>query len=536
MAVTSTIRGSQLARLLGPWQPNGSGARRGTPDYLALADTVRGLLTDGRLALGVRLPAERELAGTLQVSRTTVTAAYNALRASGHLASRRGAGSWTTLPGGARVDTAGLWSPETTLDLLDLGHAALSAPPQFTAAATEAVAMLPRYLSGVGYHPTGLPELRAAVAATFTARGLPTTAEQIMITNGVQHALDLAVRLLVPPGSPVLTESPTYPNALAAFGARRARVHTYGMGADGWDEDLLLATIRQTGARIAYLVPEFQNPTGHLMPADLRAKLPAAAHSAGTDLIIDESFVDLHLGPPDPAGMAGTPGPAGSARTPASAGSAGTSVPAGSARPSVPAVLAGGTAQASPMPPPVASFDRHARVLSIGGMSKPYWGGLRIGWIRAAEPVVQRLAATRVGVDMAGPVLDQLVAVALLSRAEEIVPARRVQLRDQREALVAALRRELPAWRFTVPDGGVTLWVELDAPVSTVLARAAEAYGVRLAPGPRFGVDGTLERFVRLPYTLPPSELDEAVTRLVAARADVASGIRRTWESPVLVA
>jgi DNA-binding transcriptional MocR family regulator len=494
MAVTSTIRGSQLARLLGHWHPNGSGARRGTPDYLALADTVRGLLIDGRLALGVRLPAERELAGTLQVSRTTVTAAYNALRASGHLASRRGAGSWTTLPGGARVDTTGLWSPESTLDLLDLGHAALPAPPQITAAATEAVAMLPRYMSGVGYHPTGLPELRVAVADLFTARGLQTTAEQIMITNGVQHALDLAVRLLVPPGSPVLTESPTYPNALAAFAGRRARVHTYGMGVDGWDEDLLLATIRQTGARIAYLVPEFQNPTGHLMPAELRAKLPATAHAAGTDLIVDESFVELHLAPPGRGGVA------------------------------------------AEMPPPVATYDRHARVLSIGGMSKPYWGGLRIGWIRAAEPVVQRLAATRVGVDMAGPVLDQLVAVALLGRADDIVPARRVQLREQRDALVAALRRELPSWRFTVPKGGVTLWVELDAPVSTVLARAAEAYGVRLAPGPRFGVDGTLERFIRLPFTLAPSELDEAVTRIVAARADVASGVRRTWESPVLVA
>ena len=75
------------------------------------------------------------------------------------------------------------------------------------------------------------------------------------------------------------------------------------------------------------------------------------------------------------------------------------------------------------MPPPVAHWDRHARVLTIGGMSKPYWGGLRIGWIRATEPVVQRLAAARVGVDMAGPVLDQLVSVALLRRADQIVGA-----------------------------------------------------------------------------------------------------------------
>src|SRR5882762_8030616 len=118
MTVTSTIRGGQLVRLLGAWQAaEPSASRRGVPDYLALADALRSLLTDGRLALGVRLPAERELAETLEISRTTVTGAYNALRESGHLVSRRGAGSWTTLPGGARVDTGGVWMPETAPDM-----------------------------------------------------------------------------------------------------------------------------------------------------------------------------------------------------------------------------------------------------------------------------------------------------------------------------------------------------------------------------------------------------------------------------------
>jgi DNA-binding transcriptional MocR family regulator len=488
--MTRVIRGSQLVRLLGPWQSSGHG-RRAVPDYLALADTLRALVTDGRLALDVRLPAERELAEALRVSRTTVTGAYNVLRTSGHLDSRRGAGSWTRLPGGVRVGQNGWWTPETAPDLIDFATAALAAPPEMAAAATDAVAALPRYLSGTGYHPTGLPELRTAVADAYTGRGVPTSPEQIMVTNGVQHALDLALRLLAPPGSTVLTESPTYPNALAAFAARRHRVHTYGV-ADGWDTELLLAAVRQTSARVAYLVPEFQNPTGHLMNDDLRAALPAVAHAAGTDLIIDETFVDLPLDE-----------------------------------------LA---ADGATMPLPVAAHDRHARVISIGGMSKPYWGGLRIGWIRAAEPIVQRLTAVRVGVDMSGPVLDQLVAVELLTRADAIVPARRVQLRQQRDVLAAAVRRDLPTLRFTLPAGGVTLWAELDAPVSSALARSAETFGVRLAPGPKFGMDGTLERFVRLPFTLPGDVLVEAVARIAAAYADVARGSRRTWEAPALVA
>jgi DNA-binding transcriptional MocR family regulator len=80
------------------------------------------------------------------------------------------------------------------------------------------------------------------------------------------------------------------------------------------------------------------------------------------------------------------------------------------------------------------------------------------------------------------------------------------------------------------------LWVELDAPVSSALARAAEELGVRVAPGPRFGADGTMERFMRLPYTLPEADLVEAVRRLAAARADLDRPRRHAWSSPVVVA
>jgi DNA-binding transcriptional MocR family regulator len=471
--------------LLGHW--HALPGRRRCPDYAALAGAVRGLLTDGRLPLGVRLPAERELAHALGVSRTTVSAAYRELRGSGHLTSRRGAGSWTTLPAGHRVGSSGLWTPQDDLDMLDLGCAAMAAPAELPAAAEAAVGDLGRYLGGAGYHPAGLPELRDAVAAGYARRGLPTSAEQIMITSGTQHALDLVLRLLVAPGAPVLVESPTYPNALASLAARRARIATHGLDRTGWDAELLLGALRQNRPRLAYLIPEFHNPTGHLMPAALRERLPAAAHSAGTDLVADESFVELALDGVQP-------------------------------------------------PPPLAAYDRHSRVLSIGGMSKPYWGGLRIGWVRAAAPLVQRLAAVRVGVDMSSPVLDQLVAVRLLERAETVVAARRRQLTEQRDALVGAVRSELPEWRFAVPAGGLSLWAELDGPVSSALSRAAEDLGVRLAPGPRFGVDGTLERFLRLPFALPAADLVEAVRRLAAVRYDLDRAPRPQWSEPAMIA
>ncbi len=486
--MTNIIRGSQLVRLLDQWRsirgPRGSRL----PEYAALSGAVRGLLRDGRIALAVRLPAERELAEALGVSRTTVTAAYRDLRESGHLNSRRGAGSWTSLPEGHRLATSGLWSPGDEPDLIDLGCAALGAPePYLSEAVAEAAADLPRYSVGVGYHPSGLTVLRERVARGFSERGLPTTVDQIMVTNGVQHAVDMILRLLISPGQSVLVESPSYPNVLVALRAHRARVNTANLDPDsGWDDDLLLSQVRSSRPTVAYVIPEFQNPTGHLMPQSLREQLPAVAHRAGTDLIVDESFVDLTFG--------------------------------------------------EPVPPPVAAFDRHARVLSVGGMTKPYWGGLRIGWIRAPAPVIARLSALRVAVDMAGPVLDQLVATHLLDRAAEVVAIRRAQLNSRRDSLVALLRSHLPGWSFRLPSGGVCLWVELEAPVSTALAYAALEHGVRLAPGPSFGVAGTMERFVRIPFTLPETDLIEAVRRLAAASADLARARPVEWTPPSLVA
>jgi DNA-binding transcriptional MocR family regulator len=484
--MTTSVRGGQLARLLGQW--HSLPGRHRSPDYAALAGAIRGLLTDSRLPLGVRLPAERELAEALGISRTTVTAAYRSLRETGHLTSRRGAGSWTTLPNGHRVATSGLWTPDDDIDMIDLGVAASAAPVELVPAARAAADDLPRFLGSAGYHPTGLMELREAVADSFTARGVPTSPEQILITSGVQHALDLVLRLSVPAGATVLLESPTYPNALAALAARRARINTHGLdAAAGWDGEMLLSALRQTRPRLTYVIPEFQNPTGHLMPVDLRERLVAAAHATGTELVVDESFVDLPLD--------------------------GTEVP-----------------------PPVAVFDRHSRVVSIGGMSKAYWGGLRIGWVRASAPLVQRLAALRVGVDMASPVIEQLVACHLLRDAESIVAVRRAQLSVRRDALVAALAQYLPEWRFTVPTGGVMLWAELDGPISSALSRAAEDVGVRLAPGPRFGLDGTLERFIRLPFTLPADDLTEAIRRIASVRHDLDRAARPAWRTPAVIA
>ena len=474
------VAGPHLARLLGEWRASG-------PAYAALARAIRLLVLDGRLPLGTRLPGERDLAEALGVSRTTVTAAYAALRDEGFLASRRGSGNWTRLP--ADHATAAPPAPAAAPGAIDLSCAAAAAPEgALHSALAAATAELPRHLPGPGYGPAGLAPLREAIAAQFTARGVPTTPDQILVTAGALHALNLLLRVLGGSGDRVLVEHPTYATALDAIRSAGARPVPVPLHSGGWDMDMLAATLRQSAPRLAYLIPDHHNPTGLTLPPADREQLVAHARATRTPLVIDETMVGLHLD--------GEPAPSVAAHDPAG-----------------------------------------ETVIAIGSMSKAFWAGLRIGWVRASPDLVHRLAIARSALDISGSVIDQLVAAELLARAEEVLPRRREVVRARRDALAAALAEHLPEWRFALPAGGLSLWAELDAPRSSALAAIADRHGVRLAAGPRFGVDGAFERFVRLPYSLPEPQLEEAAARLaVAWRAITEGAPAGAISAPALVA
>src|SRR6266550_7967264 len=182
-----SISSRSLASLLAEWRSGGS------PAYGALARAIAVALLDGRLPLRCRMPSERDLAEALDVSRTTVTAAYDALRAGGHLLSRRGSGSWTALPAGTRARPPG-WAAAAEVSgsggqVHDLASAAPAGPADILiAAARDAVEELPRHVHEHGYDPVGLPALRAVVAERYRRRGVPTTPDQILITNGALQA------------------------------------------------------------------------------------------------------------------------------------------------------------------------------------------------------------------------------------------------------------------------------------------------------------------------------------------------------------
>jgi DNA-binding transcriptional MocR family regulator len=456
-----------LARELGNWRTsNASG-----PAYQGLADGLRMLIVDGRLPIGAQLPSERALADALRVSRTTVTAAYTQMRDDGYLNGRRGARSTTALPVVAptAVPIAG-GTPLAGSAPANLAAATLAAPAAAVSQAfVEAAQEVAPYLHDIGIELVGVPPLREAIAERYCARGLPTEPDEIVVTTGALHAIGLILATYTQPGDRVLVEQPTYHGALAAMASRGVRPVPVAMTHDGWELDAVDAAVRQLSPSLAYLIPDNHNPTGMTLPPPGRRRLAHIIAETRTRTIVDETITDMWL---DEA-----------------------------------------------VPPPLAASmtNRRDLVLTVGSMSKSCWGGLRIGWIRAERSALTTIGALRPAIDMGTPIVEQLAAARLLGLADELLPERRETLRARRALLLALLDEHLPEWRPDPGKGGMSLWVRLPAPMSSALSAAASRMGLEIPPGPRFGVDGTLERFIRVPYTLPDEQLTEAIELLARA-------------------
>ncbi|MFT4233516.1 MAG: PLP-dependent aminotransferase family protein [Microbacterium sp.] len=460
----SHLSARSLAERLGHW-------RTRTPAYEALADAIRLLSLDGRIAPNTALPAERELAARLRVSRSTVAAAYASLRDSAHITSIRGSGSVTRAVGRRDI-------PEQTNDehAIDLMQACPPAWPGLAAIYAQTVTDMPAIIAGGGYEMTGRPALRAAIAQRYTERGLPTNPAQILVTNGAQSAISMLSRLLVRRGDRVMMETPTYPHAADTFlgdGARLVGIPV--LPGEGWDLERADEALRRAAPVAAYLMPDFQNPTGESMSDADAARVASAARAAGTTLIVDETTAELDI---DRGGEVPTPF----------------------------VVRSGGI----------------EGIVTLGSLGKTVWGGLRIGWIRADEETIRRLVIARPSIDLGTPDLEQAVAERLVPELPDIVRARASQLREGRDTLVRQVARCLPDWRASAPAGGVATWIALGAPRSSALVLEARRIGLLLSAGPRFSVGGGNERNLRVPFTADPAILTRAVDVLAEAWSHLA--------------
>lgn len=480
------ISPARVAMLLGPW------ATGGGPLYAALADALRAAIERGELPEGTVLPPERELAGRLHVSRTTVVGAYGALKEAGVLASRQGRGTWVAAAAAPRAGDVA-FSGELYSNLMGAGGDVIeltAAAPFPTSVVAEETARLAgdglaSRVAGVGYLPAGLAELRERIAAVHTAQGLPTRPDEVLVTTGAQQAINLVAALFGEPGQSVLVEEATYPGALDA--ARAVGMRPVGATLDdgGVVVEALEELMDRVRPRFAYLVPVHQNPTGSVL-SDARARAIAELSARyRVPVVEDMALRDLRL-------------------------------------------------VDRPAPAPVASHDPEALVISIGSTSKVLWAGLRVGWIRAPRAIVERLVQLKMRSDLGSDVLSQVIAAAVLPRLDDAIAERRDGLRAGHAALAAALSRHLPDWTWDTPPGGCILWVRIPDGDAREFAQVSQRYGVTIVPGQVLSAAGGHADRLRIPFVADAPVLEEAARRLALAWAAYRGGAAAP-ESPAAI-
>ncbi len=459
------------------------GWRRGAgPLHQRLAAALADAAERGELLPGTRLPPERDLAVHLGLARTTVSAAYGQLELRGLVARRQGRGTHVTGAEGA-ADVARAAELATSLqrnvlfrrlgedpaDAVDLlGSCEAPGPAVRDALARAGAAVNVGDLAdGHGYLPLGYLPLRRAVAGRLTARGLVTDEEEILITAGAQQALSLLGGYYAAPGAVIVVEDPTFPGAIDAFRTAGARILTVPVGQAGADAGLLAATMSQSQARAVYLMPTFHNPTGCVVPAQARRELARLCQISGIPFIEDNTLAELALGNEPPL--------------------------------------------------PLAGYARDAPIVSIGSLSKVFWAGLRVGWIRAPRPVIAQLGRLKAVTDLGTSLVSQAIAVNLLADADRIRDLRRRELAERLALLQDLLGRHLPGWTWRPPDGGLCVWARLPDGSATDLAQIAGRHGVLIAPGPVMSPTGRFDDHVRLPFDHRLATLEQGIGRLSRA-------------------
>lgn len=460
---------TDLVTLLGRWS-----AGRG-PLYLLLAGRIRQLIDDGELAPGTLLPPDRTLANALAVGRTTVVSAYDLLTQDGKIVRRQGSGT-RVAPAALRpdqgrpVDTANPLFVHL-LDPLDrIIQLTCAAPTVIPPAVSEAYrnALSVEVVDDIGYHPAGHPALREALAQRFSERGLPTAPGQILVTTGAQQGLALLAKLLVAPGDKVVVERPTYPGALEAFRESSAVFRTVPHG----DVEAMIRTMRTERPEVLYVIASYHNPTGTVMSTLARRRLATAAAELGVRLIEDEVLADL--------GFAGE------------------------------------------IPAPVAAYGP---AVTVGSLSKVVWGGLRVGWVRGPESVINQLARLKAVHDLGSNFLAQLAAAELVANLETLRRQRVADLRIQHDRLCAELTEHLPEWQFAPAAGGQCLWIRLPYGDAISFAQLALRHDVAVLPGGSLDASGGSKDYLRIPFLGTADILSVAVRNLAAAwREYVPSG------------
>jgi 2-aminoadipate transaminase len=295
--------------------------------------------------------------------------------------------------------------------------------------------------------------------------------EQVLVTNGSMQADAFLFQLLVGPGDPVVVESPTYDRTLLNLRNREADVHMVELETDGIDT-AALRSLLETGVKpkLAHIIPNFQNPAGHTLSADKRGQLLRLAADHDFTIFEDDPYVAIRF--------------------------EGESLPT------------------------MLEQDEAGKVVYASSFSKTVCPGIRVGYLVGPQAVIKQIQGIATNTYISPNMVAQSIVnqFARSGRMDGAIATVKNALRDRRDALVAALERELPEARFTPPSGGYFMWVELPEGVNVAdLETAAKERGVLFVKGTDFLLEGG-ENTLRLAYSgVTPEQIDEGVTRLAEA-------------------
>ena len=344
-----------------------------------------------------------------------------------------------------------------SLDIVDVGGLREAAQQAFERDPGGTVG----YGTSVGYVP-----LREWIAEQHGV-----AVEQVLVTNGSMQADAFLFELLVRPGDPVIVESPTYDRTLLNLRNREADVHMVELETDGIDT-AALRSLLETGVKpkLAHIIPNFQNPAGHTLSAAKRADLLALAAEHDFTIFEDDPYVAIRF--------------------------EGESLPT------------------------MLSQDDAGKVVYASSFSKTVCPGIRVGYLVGPQAVIKQIQGIATNTYISPNMVAQSIVnqFARSGRMDGAIETVKNALRDRRDALVAALERELPEARFSPPSGGYFMWVELPEGVDVAeLETAAKQRDVLFVKGTDFLLEGG-ENTLRLAYSgVTPEEIDVGVTRLAEA-------------------
>src|SRR6266566_3829870 len=469
-----------------------------TPLYQQISDKIREAILSGQLAEGIRLPTERALASALQVNRTTVMNAYNQLAGDGLVEGHVGRGtlvkrsqfnylddnydangpSWLF---GLPTTEREILGPDARMlsELASVGDDIIS-----LAAGTPAIELLPAEMlnaifaeglvrarqSALGYCPVeGLLSLRRDIAMHMRNRGVAVDAQHILILSGSTQGIGLVGRFLLNPGDEVVVEVPTYLGAIQTFRALGARVIGVPTDSDGMRVDLLETILARHRPRLIYTLPTFQNPTGVVMSPERRRRLLLLARRYQTPILEDDPYSEVYF--------------------------------------------------EGKQPQPLKSLDTHSQVIYLSTFSKILAPGLRVAWLAAPEPMIERLTLHKQIFDLNTNALGQWAVSEILRRnlLDDHLAMLRQQYRHKRDLMLQAIATHWPKEvRVNHPEGGFHLWCRLPGDIrARSLLREAAHEQVAFVIGEPFHVDGGGQQHFRLSYAYPETDhIEEGVRRI----------------------